>query len=292
MRVMMSAAGSVVAPGIIQHLQSWGHFVIGHDMQRYSYGASICDEFHTSPPVARAKDYLDFLSFRDCDAYLPFLDEELRLPGFNIVAGVNFASPATTLHMFTSKIRQQDALELAGLPVAPHWKWGSDYVAKPDHGRGGKRNFRAAYGDIADALDDRGWLVQQFIEGDEYTVDVLTDLNGGFLFAVPRLRIQANGVSTIGRISMDGDVIKLARDVCANFEFRGPINIQVIREKDTGSLFIIEVNARLSGSCMFTVIAGFDIVEATLRLYQGLPFIEPEEVKELTVRRHYVETIA
>lgn len=292
MRVMMSAAGSPVAPGIIRHLQKLGHFTMGHDCLPYGYGPAILDDFYVSPPIAeQPQEYLDFLTRRDCDVYLPFLDEELRLPDFNVVAGINFISPARTLDTFTSKIKQQYAFEFARLPVAPYVTMG-DMIAKPEYGRGGKGHIRTSDPNVANALFDAGYLVQRFIEGDEYTIDVLTDLNGAFLCAVPRLRIQANGVSIIGKIVLDEqDLISLACQVVDKFEFRGPINIQVIRQKTTGKLFIVEVNPRLSGSCMFTVMAGFDILDATIRLFEGKPFIMPKEVRPITIRRHYEESV-
>lgn len=287
MRVMMSAAGSTVAPGIIRHLQSLGHTVIGHDSSPHGAGTEIADEFYLSPPADDAEAYLAFLAARRCDLYLPFLDEELR--AFNRISWLRQTwSPWETLAIFTSKKKQQKAFEDAGFPVAPQADEG-EVIAKPDYGRGGKGTFRTGDELIIDGLISAGYLVQRFIEGDEYTVDVLTDLEGGFLFAMPRLRIQTSGVSVIGRIVLDQEIITLAMKIVERFRFAGPINVQMIRERSSGKLFIIELNPRLSGSCMFTVMAGFDILDATIRLFSGKPFIPPEKIEEITVRRYYVE---
>lgn len=295
MRVMMSAAGSTVAPGIIRHLQNLGHYVIGHDCSRFGYGMDIVDEAHVSPRIdTDPGGYLAFVdSFNpDFDVYLPFLDEELRLPDFNIIIGVNLAQPGKTLRIFTSKVNMQGALEDAGLPVAPY-AHRHPAIYKPDHGRGGKHNIRTdtlPEPGIFD-LPPLGWVGQKIIYGDEYTVDVLVDRNHHFLWATSRLRLQANGVSIVGKIIEDGEILVLARRVVNAFQFVGPINIQMIRERDTGKLYIIEINPRLSGSCMFTVLAGFDILNATIRLAMGLPFEPPEDVREITVQRYYEERV-
>lgn len=274
MRVMLSAAGSPVAPSIIRHLQSLGHYVIGHDCLPYG---SAADKFIQSPPVGSLylSRFAEFLIENDVDIYLPYLDEELEL-----VSGITIAccSPPKTVEIFTSKSKQCRAMEAAGLPVPP---MADRIILKPDCGRGSKGILKHP------ALD--GYVAQQQIEGDEYTVDVLTGMKGKFLFAVPRLRIVAANVSIIGQIKMDEEIIDLAQEVVGRFWFRGPINIQMIRERDTGKLWIIELNARLSGSCMFTVMAGFDILDATIKLWEGKPFVAPEKVEEITVRRHYVE---
>ena len=276
MRIMMSAAASPVAPGIIRHLQMLGHTVIGHDSSPY-IEKTIADR-HIRSPRAIGNAYLRFLqNFENSyELYLPFLDEELRLFGLTgQPAKCVVRSPNSTLLTFTSKVLQQRALAGAGLPVAPE----IEVIIKPDEGRGGKGILKTTMAG--------GFVVQQLLKGQEYTIDVLTDLEGNFLFAVPRERLVTNGVSVIGRINMDDDLIELARDVVSKFTFNGPINIQVMVSKEADH--IIEVNPRLSGSCMFTVMAGWDILDATIRLHEGKPFIPPSKVEEITVRRTYIE---
>ncbi len=275
MRIMMSAAASPVAPGIIRHLQTLGHTVIGHDSSPY-IEKTIADR-HVRSPRADRSSYVRFLkNFESSyDLYLPFLDEELRLFGITGQPANCMCSPIAELLKFTSKVRQQRALSEANLPVAPE----IEAIIKPDEGRGGRGILKTSMAG--------GFVVQRLLRGNEYTIDVLTDMDGKFLFAVPRERLAANGVSTIGRIKMDDDLIELARDVVSKFTFAGPINIQIM--VTPAEDYIIEVNPRLSGSCMFTVMAGWDILDATIRLHEGKPFIPPSKVEEITVRRTYIE---
>jgi carbamoyl-phosphate synthase large subunit len=289
---MLSAAASPVAPSIIRHLQALGHYVIGHDSLQEGLGAKFCDEFHLSPNIATHRyAYIQYLgrTMSSCGCYFPFLDEELTLD-FGVIPD-EFISPRDTLDIFTSKNKQQRKLGEAGLLPAPTMALASGKaVCKPDLGRGGKGVFFTEDQVIIGRLSKTGYLCQQQIDGDEYTIDVLCGMDGKMLFAVPRLRIQAANVSTVGRIKMDERLIWLAEDVTKKFYFRGPINIQVIVEKDTGVPYIIEVNPRLSGSCMFTVMAGFDILDATIRMHEGKEFKPPNRVDEILVRRRYVES--
>ena len=284
MRIMMSAAGSAVAPSIIRHLQSLGHTVIGHDSSPWitTTGANR----HVRSPRATGNEYLRFIrNFENSyDLYLPFLDEELRVFALSGITRLGepaklIRSPNVTLLTFASKVRQQRALTLAGLPVCPEAK----VIIKPDEGRGGKGIIQ-----IETSMAG-GFVVQQHLTGPEYTIDVLTDLEGNFLFAVPRERLAASGVSTIGRIVMDEDLIDLARDVVGKFQFAGPINIQVMQAPDDD--YIIEVNPRLSGSCMFTVMSGWDILADTIKVFEGKPFVPPKKIEEVTIRRTYVEEV-
>jgi carbamoyl-phosphate synthase large subunit len=294
-RVMLSAVGGPVAVSIIQHLRKLGHQVVGHDGRADAVGLDFVDKFWRSPPAIDANAYLDFLDQigPECDIYLPFLDEELRLMAtheerISRLRCTIVRSPAKTLAIFTSKIDQQKALELAGHPIAPRASC-APAVFKPDFGRGGGGVVRADEADLFELMMKRpGFLAQQAIDGVEYTVDALVDNDGHFLFAVARQRLVAKGVSIIGRIDMSPDVLTLTRRVVQSHAFAGPINLQMIREA-SGALHIIEVNARLSGSLMFTVMAGFDILDATIGLYEGRRFEPPTVEDGLLVRRYWQE---
>lgn len=278
MRVLMSAAASPVAPGIIRHLQSLGHFVIGHDCNPHGAGASMCDEFHQSQRVLdNPKAYVDLIRSIEHDAYLAFLDEELR---YCSVSPLH----AATVRIFTSKIAQQSALWDAGLPVAPRARAIDVAVMKPDRGRGSQVTMLPPYIRVPGE-----YLFQRKISGVEYTVDILTDMKGAFLYAVPRQRVEKSNVSLVAKVEMSEDIIDIAKRLCRAFTFAGPINMQLILDGETNEPFIIEVNARLSGSCMFTVMAGFDILDATCRLHQSMPFEKPRQVREVMFRRYFVE---
>ena len=278
MRVLMSAAAGPVAPGIIRHLQKLGHFVIGHDCNPHGAGAAMCDEFHQSQRVSEnPKAYVDLIRSIEHDAYLARIDEELR---YCSVSPLNLA----TIRIFTSKIAQQSALWDAGLPVAPRARGIDIAVMKPDRGRGSRVTVLPPYTRVPGE-----YLYQRKIFGTEYTVDILTDMKGVFLYAVPRQRLEASSVSLVAKVDMSEDLIDIAKRLCKAFTFAGPINMQLILDQETNEPFIIEVNARLSGSCMFTVMAGFDILDATVRLHQGLPFVPPKAVRETMFRRYFVE---
>lgn len=285
---MLSAVGSPVAPGIIKHLRALGHEVWGHDVNPNAVGKGWLDKFFVSRHVG-SEYYLGFIkdAVAGCDLYLPFIDEELRLFAVIEPPPQALVSPSHALSIFTSKHRQQEALERAGLPVAPR-AHEPPAIVKPDYGRGGKGIMRTErQSDIDHFAMSPDHVCQKFIAGTEYTVDVLTDRDGAFVAAVPRKRLAANGFSTVGQIDMRRDAIEIAQEMTEKFDFVGPINVQMIDDGD--QLWINEVNARLSGSCMFTVMGGFDILDATIAVVErtSLP-LHPVRNGQI-IRRHYVE---
>lgn len=280
MRVLMSAAAGPTAPGIVRHLKSLGHFVIGHDCNKDGAGAAMCDEFRQSPRVIDdPRGYIALIRSIEHDVYLARIDEELR---YCAVSPLH----AATTRIFTSKIAQQSALWDAGLPVAPRARPGDVAIMKPDRGRGSRVTTLPPYVRVPGE-----YLYQRKIEGMEYTVDILADMKGEFLCAVPRQRIEKSSVSLVGKVVLEQDMIDLAKRLVSLFTFAGPINMQAIRD-ERGEIFITEVNPRISGSCMFTVLAGFDILQQTCRLHQGLPFEPPTAMREIMVRRYFVEEVA
>jgi carbamoyl-phosphate synthase large subunit len=125
---------------------------------------------------------------------------------------------------------------------------------------------------LASALQaDPGLLIEEYIDGDEITVDVLTDLSGRFLIAIPRRRIRVRGGEVVQGVLERSDRIEaLAREVAAAFQPAGPLTVQFLRTKE-GSVYATEVNARMGGGLPLTVAAGADWCGWILDMVRGQP---------------------
>src|SRR5439155_9651080 len=90
-------------------------------------------------------------------------------------------------------------------------------------------------------------LVQEYVDGPEYTADILADLQSAVHGVVVRERIETKGgVSYKGRTVRDeemvGEVVRMARLL----GLTGPANIQAFRRDD--QLLFNEINPRFSGA--------------------------------------------
>lgn len=100
-------------------------------------------------------------------------------------------------------------------------------------------------------------VVQEFLAGTEYTIDVLADFEGRIISVVPRERmVVRSGVSDRGRTFRHSGLIKLAVEAAEALELRGAANIQV--KLNGGDAVIFEVNPRFSGGIPLTIAAGAD----------------------------------
>lgn len=114
-------------------------------------------------------------------------------------------------------------------------------------------------------------VIQEFIEGDEYTVDVLVDLDGVVRCAVPRLRIEtrAGEVSksvTVNDISIIEGCYRLASSIKGA---KGCITIQCIKNSE-GEIFFIEVNPRFGGGYPLSAEAGANFPKFIIEMFLGL----------------------
>ena len=117
-------------------------------------------------------------------------------------------------------------------------------------------------------------IIQEYLDGPEFTIDVLCGNDGRPLSIVPRERVVIRaGVIDRGRTVNDPRLIALAEDACRAIRFAGPINIQC-RMRGNGAV-IFEINPRFSGGIPLTIQAGADFPQMLIRLALGRT-VEPQ----------------
>lgn len=113
------------------------------------------------------------------------------------------------------------------------------------------------------------YIVQPFVAGREYTIDIFCDWNGKPLSIVPRERLQVRAGEVLKtQIFMDATMIEEAKNLCKSFKPCGPMTVQLIRDKD-GIDWFIEINPRFGGGAPLSMKAGARSAEAILKLIDG-----------------------
>jgi carbamoyl-phosphate synthase large subunit len=101
-------------------------------------------------------------------------------------------------------------------------------------------------------------LFSEYLPGKEYTVDCLVQ-NGVPKLILPRSRDKmSNGISVAGEIINDREIISYCEQILSNFEFNGPIGIQVKRNKNHIPL-LVEINPRIQGTTVACSGAGVNL---------------------------------
>ncbi|MHB1688177.1 MAG: ATP-grasp domain-containing protein [Ignavibacteriaceae bacterium] len=125
-------------------------------------------------------------------------------------------------------------------------------------------------GKFLESNSKEDYLVQKFIDAEEYTVDAYISTNGEFIGAVPRLRIEVISGEVVKAVTKnDKEIITLTEKILASNKFFGPITVQFLREKKSGKLYLMEINPRLGGGVINSIEAGFDIPYFILSEFLG-----------------------
>ena len=113
------------------------------------------------------------------------------------------------------------------------------------------------------------YIVQPFVSGKEYTIDIFCDWNGEPISIVPRERLQVRAGEVLKtRIEMDQTMIQEMKILCKAFKPCGPMTVQLIRDA-AGIDWYIEINPRFGGGAPLSMKAGARSAEAILRLMDG-----------------------
>jgi carbamoyl-phosphate synthase large subunit len=111
-------------------------------------------------------------------------------------------------------------------------------------------------------------IVQEYLDGPEFTIDLLCDFSGRPLSIVPRERLVIRaGVTDRGRTSRDPSLMALAEACAATVPFAGPVNVQC--RVVEGRPIVFEINARFSGGIPLTIQAGADFPKMLVELALG-----------------------
>jgi carbamoyl-phosphate synthase large subunit len=161
-------------------------------------------------------------------------------------------------------------------------EWDFPVIVKPRRGAG-SRGVRivTSRADLEALGRDTDLIVQEYLPGDEYSVDVLADAVGRVVAAVPRTRTRVDsGVSIAGRTVHDDALESTASAAARAIGLSGVANVQLRRAAD-GTPSLLEINPRFPGALPLTIAAGVDMPSYVLDLALGLPLPEQVAFREI-----------
>jgi len=261
-----------------------GHVVVA-DVNPLSPAVHAADRAH-QVPLSTDPMYLaavaEICRVERIGLVVPTIDDELSVFAEQVEqfhdAGIAVAvSPLATSAICDDKYatcrtlaaRGVEAVETrlpAELPIDPRFP----LFIKPRVGRGGVFAYA-----VRNARELEFFLeyvpnpvIQTYLDGPEYTIDVLCDFEGEVLAVVPRERVVIRaGVVDRGRTVRIASLTELGLACTRAFRFHGAVNIQC-RIVD-GRPIVFEVNPRFSGGIALTLAAGADFPRMLVDLAYG-----------------------
>lgn len=125
----------------------------------------------------------------------------------------------------------------------------------------------------------RNPMVQDYMDGDEYTIDVFLDFDGKIITMVPRLRMATrSGEIAKGRIVKDAEIMEDVRRLMEELKPIGHITVQC--RKTYRGIEYIEINPRFGGGAPMSIMAGADSCRNLYRLLRGEVLTYNEDFRE------------
>ena len=293
LRALTEAAGSPVWPALAHALREAGIAPVATDIDPLAVGLHLGD-LAAIVPKGFDDDYYtaaeQLIRQHQISLVIPSINEALpgwanRKEHFAKQGVTVLISPPTTIETFCDKWLTYLAFQKIGIPTPPTSLAPEYDLIKPRVGRGSDGIHRRGP-EEAGALS--GQVSQRYIEGPEYTVDVLCDLDGCPIYIVPRRRLKVeSGISFRGRVVQESDIEHNVRRICDAMQFIGPINIQCIRGDD--GLYFIEINPRIGGGLALSLAATTNWFSLIREMIDGRS-VEAGPIRYgLTMLRYYSE---
>ncbi|MBM3462116.1 MAG: hypothetical protein FJX76_08460 [Armatimonadetes bacterium] len=137
-------------------------------------------------------------------------------------------------------------------------------------------------------------LAQQYVGGEEYDVLMLGDHQGAPVGCVPmrKLGITDKGKAWAGVTVRDPRLHEESLEIFRALRWRGPLELEFVREERTGKYHLIEINPRFPAWCYLSVGAGQNLPATLARLVLGEDVAPlPEARAGVTFVRHAVDLI-
>ena len=183
----------------------------------------------------------------------------------------------------------------APMPVNDWKKYNGKFPAfiKPKDGSSSINAFKVENENelemYANQMED--YIVQPFVEGKEYTIDIFCDWNGEPISIVPRERMQVRAGEVLKtKIDLDDTMIMESKILCDAFKPCGPMTVQLIRDA-TGVDWFIEINPRFGGGAPLSMKAGARSAEAILKLMDGDNIKSDENVADGAIYSRFDQSV-
>jgi carbamoyl-phosphate synthase large subunit len=300
MNILLTSVGCMGYVGLIKAFQEEGHKVFGVDCSSEAVGFKFCDGFSLVPHGDDA-DYIEYVlracNYHKIDIVIPSSDNEILNIGENRdileSLGCKILLPSNeTLNICNNKRIFYERLADWGITHPKMYNILDvefPAIVKPEVGKG-STGVRKVFNltDTSYLLDD--YVIQDFIAGDEYTVDILADKTSGIVAMVKRKR---NAIES--GLSVQAEVEEMSEEeqlVCSRLNTRldmvGMYCVQYI--KNNTGIYVLEINPRFGGGSVLSLKADPSIIDKYINIVLDKPYLRHyNEPKILTMKRYYAE---
>lgn len=192
-----------------------------------------------------------------------------------------FNSPRTWISIEDVKKQIQDKKLKYPLIIKPRWGMGSISVYEAENEeelevfyKKVRRDIFKTYLKYESVQDiDKSVLFQEKLNGQEYGVDVINDLNGNHITTVIKKKIaMRSGETDCAQTVYNEELSELGKKLGQRLAHIANLDVDVF--VDNENIYVLEMNARFGGGYPFSHISGINLPKAIISWERG---IEPNE---------------
>ncbi|WP_347451177.1 ATP-grasp domain-containing protein [Acetoanaerobium noterae] len=278
MKIMLTSAGKRVQ--LIKHLRL-DNIIVGVDCSEMVAGKFFLDIFYKVPSF-ESSDYIkriiEIIKIEKIDMLIPLHEGEFEIlcnyrKEILDSGAILLLSDDKVLQVFEDKLKSYEFFVQHDISTPKTYcsktlvnnQIEYPVIIKPKKGMGSKGVAKITTKEELDFFikHQEDSIIQEFISGTEYTIDVLCDLEGDIITVVPRERLEirdgeVSKSKTIKHPKIIKAVIEMAQKINETLgAMRGPMTFQCIVENSEDIKFI-EVNPRFGGGVPLTFEAGIN----------------------------------
>lgn len=265
MNVLIFPAATEIAAEMRRSLQYSKHFqIIGASSDpstNYGFDKYIGNVPDVSHPQF-VKHFQKIVQDNKIKLILPAHDDAILTLAENAAAflpAILVAPPLVTCVICRSKAKTYSTFP----GIAPAETTNYPMFAKPDIGNG-SRGVRVIHNEEELNALPEGYVVREYLPGDEFTVDCFTDQSGVLLFARTRARVRISGGIAVDTLAInEPGTVEMAEFINDTIVMRGAWFFQVKRDRN-GRLKLLEIAPRIGGSSGLWHAVGVNLVELSL----------------------------
>ena len=222
-------------------------------------------------------------AFSDIGVLLAISEEETvricndKWETYQFLCRNHLPSPKTYLSLEEAEMAIERGAVSWPLMVKPRWGMGSLSIFQADDKEELRVFYRKALAKIHssylhyEACQDEGAciLIQERLNGEEYGMDVINDLNGNYCNTIVKRKVGMRSGETDSAVTEENSELeKLGKTVSGLLSHRGNLDVDVFLSG--GVYYILEMNARFGGGYPFSHAAGVDLPRAMVAWARGL----------------------
>jgi len=237
----------------------------------------LCDSFYMVDLLQ--EDNLDHV-FNNVDLVLPALEDDQvleRLVHWSGQSGRPLAFDPASYAVTSSKILSNRLFDAIGVPQPLPWPdCRFPVIAKGSKGSGSDNVHRVDSSDELDRLLSSSsieWVVQEWVDGPSYSLEVIGNGTGGYTYQVTALEMDAgfDCKRVYAPAGLDPEAVMQFEEVtlaiCSSLKLKGIMDVEVILTGD--GVKVLEIDARLPSQTPTVVLlsSGVNLLEELVAAY-------------------------